>query len=193
MSSISAALNSPKVVRYLPWLAGAILAAGVVTFLIVFFGNTSKVTPIDKASVSPNTKVTSLRTVPVEKGAQALAVRFIETAVARKNPALAYKVSGPAITQGATLAQWTRDFNDPNVGIAVIPYPVDKLKGSPFRIDYSYPNEALLEVALIPKASAKIKPQIFYIGLRKFGKGKKAHWLVNYWGPHNVVSVPNAR
>jgi hypothetical protein len=190
MSSISAALNSPKLIRFLPWIAGTILAAGIVVFLLVFFRNTSDVAPADK-SAGPKVNQTSPRTVPVNKSARKLAVTFIRTAVARKNPTLAYKISGPAITQGATLAEWTRDWNDPNVGIAVIPYPIDKVKGSPFRVDYSYRNEALLEVALLPKAGAKIKPQIFYIGLRKFGKGKNSRWLVNYWGPHNIIAVPS--
>jgi hypothetical protein len=189
MSSLSTALNSPRLIRLLPWIAGAILAAGVITFLIVFFGNTSDVAPIDK-SAGPQVRQTSERTVPLDKKAQSLAVTFIKTAVARKNPAVAYRVSGPAITQGATLAQWTRDWNDPNVGVAVVPYPVSEVQQSPFRIDFSYPNEALLEVALLPKAGAKIKPQIFFIGLRRFGKGKNRHWLVNYWGPHNTIAVP---
>jgi hypothetical protein len=190
MTSVSAALNSPRLVRLLPWIAGAILAVGIVTFLIVFFRNTSDVAPSDKTA-GPVPKTTSQRTVPLDRNAQKLAITFIETAVARKNPTLAYQISGPEIRQGQTLAQWTRDWNDPNVGISVIPYPVDQLKGSPFRIDYSYPNEALLEVALLPKASAKIKPQIFYIGLKKYGKGKNQHWLVNYWGPHNTIALPS--
>jgi hypothetical protein len=190
MSSVSAALNSPRFVRLLPWIAGAILAAGIVTFLIVFFRNTSDVAPADK-SAGPAVKTTSQRTVPLDPSAQKLAITFIKTAVARKNPTLAYQISGPDIRQGQTLAQWTHDWNDPNVGISVIPYPIDQLKGSPFRVDYSYANEALLEVALLPKASAKIKPQIFYIGLKRFGKGKNRRWLVNYWGPHNVISLPS--
>jgi hypothetical protein len=190
MSSVSAALNSPRFVRLLPWIAGAILAAGIVTFLFVFFRNTSSVAPADK-SAGPPVKTTSQRTVPLDRNAQKLAITFIKTAVARKNPTLAYQISGPDIRQGQTLAQWTRDWNDPNVGISVVPYPVDQLKGSPFRVDYSYPNEALLEVALLPRASEKIKPQIFFIGLKRYGTGKNRHWLVNYWGPHNTIALPS--
>ena len=42
--------------------------------------------------------------------------------------------------------------------IAVVPYPADAIDVAPFKIDYSYPREALLEVMLLPKATAKIRP-----------------------------------
>jgi hypothetical protein len=43
-------------------------------------------------------------------------------------------------------------------------------------------------VALVPKEGAEVKPQIFFIGLKKV-KGK---WMVNYWAPRAGVSIPNA-
>ena len=49
-----------------------------------------------------------------------------------------------------------------------------------FKVDESYPDEAILEVALLPKDSTKVKPQVFFIGLKKTGSGA---WLVNYWVP----------
>ena len=44
-------------------------------------------------------------------------------------------------------------------------------------------------MALLPKGSAKVKPQIFFIGLKKTG----THWRVNYWVPRAAPAVPNAR
>ena len=59
----------------------------------------------------------------------------------------------------------------------MIPYPVDDVKYAPMKIDFSYPKEALIEIALLPKKSAKIKAQLFQMDLVK--RGDK--WLVNSW------------
>jgi hypothetical protein len=65
-------------------------------------------------------------------------------------------------------------------------YPADAIDTATFKIDESHPSEALLEVALVPKKGAEVKPQIFFIGLKKV-KGK---WLVNYWAPRSSIAVP---
>jgi hypothetical protein len=189
MSSVSAALNSRTLVRLLPWAAGAVLALGIVVFLLVFFRNTGNPSLTSGGKSAP-VKAVDQRTVPLDPSIKTLADQFLRAAVAGHDPVLAYKLSGPSIRQGSTLRQWVRDWNNPNVGVPIIPWPVDKAKASPFRVDASYPNDALLEVALLAKPGAGIKDQIFYIEFKKFGKGKKAHWLVDYWGPHNIVITP---
>ena len=51
--------------------------------------------------------------------------------------------------------------------IPVATYPVEKLETATFKVDESYPDEAILEVALLPKKTSRWSPQIFYIGLKK--------------------------
>src|SRR5512146_3092484 len=46
------------------------------------------------------------KTVPLDSDAKAVARRFVQTAVARKNLREAYAFSGPAIREGMTLKQW---------------------------------------------------------------------------------------
>ncbi len=189
MSAIAGALSSRRFISLLPWFAGAILVAGLVTFLIVFFGNTSKVEPINKAA-GPPVRSVDQRTVPLDPKISRLANQFMRIAVGGKDAVKAYEISGPGIRQGMTLAQWKRDWSNPDVGVPIIPYPIDKVSASPFRIDYSYPKEALLEVALLPKKGAGIKAQIFFIGFKKLG-GANGHWVVNYWAPHNAIATPS--
>ena len=55
-------------------------------------------------------------------------------------------------------------------------YPAEAIETATFKVDESYADEALLEVALLPKDGAKVKPQIFFIGLKKAGKGKGPWW-----------------
>ena len=63
------------------------------------------------------------------------------------------------------------------------------------KVDYSYKDHALLEVALIPKNGSKvdgvaIKPQLFYLELRAYGQGKARHWLVTDWVPRGAPHIP---
>ena len=114
-----------------------------------------------------------------------IAQKFIKTAVARKNLESAYTIVGPSIKQGMTLAEWkTGD-------IAVIPFPVDQLAYAPFKVDYAHPNDVLMEVALLTNEGSKIKGQTFFIGIKKFGKGDKARWLVDNWVPRSSAPVPD--
>ena len=38
---VQSALSSPRFNKWLPWLAAALLAAGLIAFLIAYFGNTA--------------------------------------------------------------------------------------------------------------------------------------------------------
>jgi hypothetical protein len=59
-----------------------------------------------------------------------------------------------------------------------------------FKVDESYPDEAILEVALLPKDATKVKPQIFFIGLKKAGRAPLAGELL---GPAGGPAIPTAR
>jgi hypothetical protein len=166
--------------KALPWVVavvvdGAAIAAGII------WSNTGKSSatpltnqpPLDVSKVPP--------TVKLAPGAQKVARRFIETAVARKNLPEAYGLVTQALKQGQSLKSW-------NTGnIAVVPYPVDEIKYAPMKIDFSYANEAQIQVALLPKAGAKIKSQLFLMDLVK----QKGKWLVNSWVPRSSPMVPN--
>ena len=186
MSAIAGALSSRRFISLLPWFAGAILVAGLVTFLIVFFGNTSNVAPIDRAP-GPPVRSVDQRTVPLAPTITRLARTFLHAAVGGENPTVAYRISGPSIRQGMTLAQWKHDWA--TVGVPIVPFPIDEVAASPFRTDLSHQKEAVLAVALVPKKGSGVASQVFFIGFGKFGK----RWLVTYWGPHSPIPSHDAR
>ena len=72
--------------------------------------------------------------------------------------------------------------------IPVVYYPAKAIETATFKVDESYPDEAILEVALLPKESAKVKPQIFFIGLKK--DGAAARGGSNYWVPRAAPAGP---
>ena len=86
------------------------------------------------------------------------------------------------IRQGQTLKEWMTG------NIAVIPYPVDAVEFAPMKIDYSYPREAQIQVALLPKDGANLKSQLFIATLIK---NKQGQWQVNSWVPRSSPMIPS--
>jgi hypothetical protein len=171
--------------RALPWVAGLALLVGALVALAVLFGNTAN-PPKETFSNEPAVDVTKPeKNIKVPPEVKKIAQQFITTAVARKNLDDAYELVGPQIKQGMSRKEW-------NTGnIAVIPFPVDKLDFAPFKVDYAHPGDVLMEVALLAKEGSGVKSQIFFINVKKFGKGANARWLVDNWVPRGSAPVPD--
>src|SRR6476659_2000376 len=166
--------------KALPWVVAVVVVGGAIAGGIIW-SNTGKstATPFTNQPVKDVSKVPP--SVKLTPGATRVARKFIETAVARKNLSQAYNLVTEQIRQGQSLKSW-------NTGnIAVIPYPVDAITYAPMKIDFSYPNEAQIQVALLPKAGAKVRSQLFLMDLVK----RKGKWLVNSWVPKSSPMVPN--
>ncbi len=174
---------SRKVVRLLPWAAGLVLVAGIVAVLVAYLGNTGKSLDLPRSN-RPAQIVKKEKTVPFEQAARRVAERFILTAVARRHLAESWTLVAPSMKRGFTLAQWKTG------AIPVVPYPADPANAAPVKIDYSYKDRALLEIALFPRKGVKVKPQLFFLGLHAYGKGKQRRWLVDYWAPRSAPSIP---
>jgi len=121
---------------------------------------------------------------PFDPHARQVAMRFVQTAVARRNLDEAWNLAGPAVRGGLTHQQWMTG------NIPVVPYPLDQLAVAPFKIDASYVDSAIIEIALLPKKNAGIRSQIFFMELRKVGKGTKTRWVVNNWVPRASAVIP---
>lgn len=163
--------------------AGAVLVfvAGVVAVLVVYVGNTSNKIEVSPLSTEPAVVSTTPKSVSLDPAAKVVAGKFILTAVARQNLAEAYDLTHPDLRQGLTRKQWLKG------NIPVQYYPASAIDTATFKIDESHENQAMLEVALIPKQGKTVKPQIFYVGLKKTN-GK---WQVYYWAPRGSAALPN--
>ena len=180
MQAVASLFTPSRLVRLLPWLAGALLIAGIAVFLIQR-GN--QVSAQDKANdkKSLRTAVTPvpLKTAPLSKDARIVAGKFIIDAVQRKNLAEAWTLVGGEFRQGMTYKEWlTGD-------IPVVPFPA-KLASAPLKIDVSHPRYALLEVALLPASGKKADGGFFFLEMKKFG----THWRVTSWVPRIGVKIP---
>lgn len=166
----------------LPWVSAAVLVAGVIAAIVAFTNEPAPKEP-QRSNVAAQVATTE-KTVPLPADVRRVAGRFILTAVARKNLDEAWRISAPALKEGISYEQWLTG------AIPVVPYPTDQIDIAPMKIDYSYADKALLEVALLPKKGASVKPQIFFIGLQAFGQGRSRRWLVSYWAPRGSVALP---
>ncbi len=171
--------------RLYRWASVFVLLAGIAVFAGVHYRDVGK-------SVDPPLRNTPAqiakkeKTVPLSPEARRVAGRFILTAVARRNLAESWNLVDPTLREGFTLAEWKTG------NIPVVPYPVDSIDVSPFKIDYSYANRALLEIALLPKEGTKVKPQLFFLRLRARGSGEDRRWLVDYWIPRGAALTPSS-
>ena len=181
--------KAPRLRRAAPWLGGLVLVAGVIVALVLLTGNKDAPKQATASTPVPTTSKPAAKpkTVPLSKEAQGVAREFVRTAVARQDLAKAWLISGPLIRGGLTHKEWMTG------NIPVVPYPIDQLKFAPFKIDYSYADHAGIEIALLPKTGAKIKPQVFNMELRRVaGPDGTRRWLVETWVPHSAPLVPRA-
>jgi hypothetical protein len=174
--------------RWLPWIGAFVLLAGIVAFGVTYVGG-DDADPVSQAQPqgAQNTggeenSQAARKSVPFSPAARKVAAEFLQTAVPRENLRRSWDIVHPEMKQGYTLKDWLTGT------IPVQFYPTQKLDLATFKIDESYANEAVIEVALLPKKGSGVKPQIFFVGLKKH-KGK---WLVNYFAPRSAIAVPQA-
>jgi hypothetical protein len=174
-------IRKPGWRKALPWVLVVLVVGVVIAIVAIKYSNTghSTATPLTNKPAVDDSKVPP--TVKLTPGATTVARRFIESAVARKNLGESYSIVTEEIRQGQSLKSWKTG------NIAVVPYPVVDVKYAPMKIDFSYPAEAQIEVALLPKTGTKVKGQLFIMDIVKRG-GK---WLVNSWVPRSSPPVPN--
>jgi hypothetical protein len=163
-------------------VSGLVFVAGVVAVLVVFLGNTAD--PVESTLTNTETGAAVVpaqrQAVRLDPAARRVAAEFITTAVAREDLARAYELTHPDLRQGFTKQEWVEG------DIPVQYYPATAIDKATMKIDESYPDEAVLEVALLPKQGAKIKPQIFFVGLKKTG----GRWQVYYFAPRGAPALP---
>ena len=174
---------SARVERYAPWFAALVLVVGVAA-VIVKFAPSKNAAPQVLAKAPPAAPVQ--QTVKFSPGAAKVMFQFIRTAVAREDLATAWKLAGPNVRGGLTHKEWLTG------AIPVVPYPIDVRHFAPrVKIDYSYKNDAQLELALLPKAGSGVRPQYFIAELKRLtGADGKMHWVVNNWVPRTALAVP---
>jgi hypothetical protein len=119
------------------------------------------------------------KTVPLKAyervSALAVAAKFVDTAVARKNVDRAWELVTPTMRAGYTRKQWdTADLPD------IPPFPVASAR---WRLQFSDVEGVGFTIALFPTKASHQQAQVFMIGLHKVGPTHHRRWLVDNWQP----------
>ena len=186
MSTIRAAAPT-RVPRWLPWLSGGLLVAGVLAVLIAYdVGGIRNTANVDNPPVrnEPADVPVARKTVPMSREAADTAIKFIDGAVTRKNLAGTYALAAPEIRRGMTLAQWKKG----DIYVEYFPVSARGAGYSPYRVEWSYENELMLRLLLTPTKASGLKPQEFFVGIKKVGTPPR--WAVFYFAPRSFPKRP---
>ncbi len=180
---VSRVRSSPRLQRRLAAVALAVVVVAAMATTAILFWNTAsrRDAPISTlpADIDPGAKV-----VPLADETREAARTWIMGAVTRRDLAGTYDLTHKDIRGSLTREEWEAG------AIPVIPYPVDEIGPEHWRTDFSYADEAMLEVRLNPGVGGEgQKPLTFFIGLVR----DDGRWLINYWVPRYRPGVPLAQ
>ena len=160
----------------------AVLAVGVIVFLVARFTGNATDKPLPPA---PNTPVAAKAdqkalTPAIEK----VADRFIQTAVARKNVGASWEVLDPEFPGKSefTKATWAKG----NIPVVPTGYPF-RPQDVRYSVESVFPGTVVLDVIIIPTNDART--QRFTLSVKQHGSGASERWLVDYWMTRYVPGV----
>jgi hypothetical protein len=162
-----------------------LLAIGGAVTLGVLYPNTADKPEQQSAAVEPGQVYREPKTVKLTNADRAIAIqtalRFVNTAVARRHSEVSYDLVAPELRQGMTRDQWRTGE------IPVVPFPATEVR---VRVDYSYRNELGLRMMLVPPSTSELRPTTFNMDLQAVGSGDKRRWLVSSWTPNAETLTP---
>lgn len=183
-------LASSRFRRRAAWLAVCLAVAGVVAFLGIQFSNTGH--PVrqhftaQKPQLVAKSPKTDVFTRAEQRQVRSVAVRFIRSAVFRKNVGDSFAITTSGLRQGESRAEWASGT------IPIVPYPARAVETVRWRLNYSYADEVGLKVAFFPKPASGVDRQVFDIALQNHGTAAAPRWLVSYWAPSGGVQFSRA-
>jgi hypothetical protein len=151
--------------RWLPWVAAAVLVAGIAAFAITRYDRSSP-------AAAPPHRAAKLTAAELQ-----VAYAFLDTAVARRHLDRAWGIVAPELKDGMSLEEWKKGT------IPVVPYPVEEANVSLKAVD-SFTDVAQLRVTFVPRAGTKAAAATFMLGLRNVD----GHWLASAWQPSSPVA-----
>jgi hypothetical protein len=158
---------------------GVVSAAGLAVFLsLVFLRNTA---PPHKEKFTKGTPKVYVEPKTVahngfeRASALTVASEFLKTAIERKHVERSWLLTEPSLHVGFTREQWDAG-ND-------LPFPPYHFRQVRWRRDYSYRDRIGLQVALFPAKTEHERAMVFYLDLKRHGRGKHERWLVSEFAP----------
>ena len=106
-----------------------------------------------------------------------VAAKFVVSAMTRENLALSWSLTHPKLKAGYTRKEWLTG----NIPVPV--FPSNAFAGASYKVQWSHPNDLLLNVYVFAKPKMARLSNAFFIELNPVGTGASKRWLVSYVAP----------
>jgi hypothetical protein len=130
--------------------------------------------------------VTTPRSAPFSaadrRRVEAVLQRFVDHAVARRDPALAYDLVTRSIRGSTTRADWAAG------DVPVYPYPAARQRVRIAWVWASYRNAVDFDVVLIPRKQAQIGTMAAGVDMIATGTGASRRWRVDAFTPRQFYN-----
>jgi len=167
-----------RITKVLPYVAALVFVAGGIAFLIAYYGNTADVNDPATRAGKPQDNSGVPKNVPVPKDAKTVAAKYVLSTMTRKDMALSWSLTHPKLKKGFTRKQWL-------TGDVPVPvFPASAFAGASYKVQWSHPDDVLLNVYLFAKPKHATLSQAFFIELNPVGTGDNKRWLVSYVAPN---------
>jgi hypothetical protein len=182
---VLALLRSPRRRKRLTYAGIALLIVGAAVGVAVAYPNTAP--RVSQRFGSANAQVvTTPRTAPFSaadrRRVEAVLQRFVDHAVARRDPALAYDLVTHSIRGSTTRADWAAG------NVPVYPYPAARQRVRIAWVWASYRNAVDFDVVLVPRKHAQIGPMAAGVDMVATGTGASRRWRVDSFTPRQFYS-----
>ena len=176
-------LSSHRFRRRLAWGGGSLALVAAIVVVSIAVGNTGKSneTPIDHSKKPWVYKAPTHMSLSSSDRVELYAVarRFVQTAVARKQLDSAWDMLGPEMKAGQTRRSWDTGFNN------VVPFQADGIQS--WTINYSYQDDVALDLSLYHNGKGTSwSGKTFTLELKRDLSAPTHPWLVVSWVPKGV-------
>lgn len=180
-----AVLSSPRRRKRLAYVGVALALVGTAVGVGVTYPNTARHVP-QRFHGGPPTLVRVPPRAPFtaadRRRVEAVLQVFVDHAVARQDPALAYDVVTPAMSRGSTRKGWAAG------DVPVYPYPAARQHVQIAWVWASYRNEVDFDVVLLPRKGAHVGPMAAGVDMKATGTGAHRRWRVDSFTPRQFYA-----
>ena len=175
-------LASPRFRRRLLWVGGSTAAVVFVVYVGIHFANTGR----SNATFLDKTKKAWVYRAPAHirlseharRDLFATSMRFVRTAVSRKQLDSAWGLLGPEMKAGQTRKSWDSGFNN------VVPFKADGIES--WDVLYAYQGDVALDLSLVSgrRNANEWAGKTFTLELKRAPASHR--WLVASWVPKGI-------
>jgi hypothetical protein len=183
-SGVRSILRSPRKRKRLAYVAAVLAVVGVAVGVGLADPDTAHHLPqrFHGRAAGETTAAKAPFTATEQRRVEAVLQRFVDHAVARRDPAAAYDLVTRSIRGDTTRAEWASG------NVPVYPYPAARQRVRIAWIWASYRDDVDFDVVLRPRKGAQVGAMAAGVEMKATGTGSARRWLVDSFTPREFYS-----